>query len=267
MAWADRLRGEKPLIGVVHLPPLPGSPRYGGDMGEVLERALSDAEAYYSAGITWIILENYGDHPYQVRAGPATVAGMAVAVREVRRALPDAVLGVNMLRNSGPEALAVAHAAGAQFVRVNALAEVMEAPEGLLEPVGREVAMLRRLLGAQELGVFADVKVKHASPLGSRSLEEVARDAVARGGADAVIVSGPRTGEPPSPEEVSRAYSCGAPVLIGSGVTVSNLRTFWKLADGFIVGTYLKKDGVTTNPVDPVRVKRLVEEYVKLRGE
>lgn len=267
MAWADRLRVEKPLIGVVHLPPLPGSPSYGGDMGEVLERALADAEAYYSAGIKWVILENYGDHPYQVRVGPATVAGMAVVVREVRRVLPDAVLGVNLLRNSGPEALAAAHAAGAQFVRVNALAEVMEAPEGLLEPVAREMAVLRRLLGAQELGVFADVRVKHASPLGSRGLEDAARDAVARGGADAVIVSGPRTGEPPSPREVSQAYSCGAPVLIGSGVTVGNLRTFWKLADGFIVGTYLKKGGVTTNPVDPARAERLVKEYVKLRGE
>ncbi|MDK2384128.1 MAG: BtpA/SgcQ family protein, partial [Candidatus Korarchaeota archaeon] len=177
-----KLREEKPIIGVVHLLPLPGSPRYGGSLGVIVRRAMDDAEAYVEGGLRWIIVENYGDAPYNVRVRePETIASLTAIARELVESFSGVTWGINMLRNSAPEALAVAYAVGAEFIRVNALVETVVAPEGILYPVARERAEAKALLGAWNIGVLADIHVKHGAPLAPRGIEETARDAVGRG--------------------------------------------------------------------------------------
>ncbi|AEM39200.1 photosystem I assembly BtpA [Pyrolobus fumarii 1A] len=257
----------KPVIGVVHLPPLPGSPRFSGNLEDVIERAVSDAKALEEGGVDAVIVENYGDAPFAVRVRePETIAAMTVVVREVVRSVSIPV-GVSLLRNSGPEAVAVAYASGAAFIRVNALCEARVAPEGILEPVAREVELKRRLLGWKGL-VLADIDVKHSLPLGEGYNPRLAaREVLHRCKPDALVVTGARTGEAPEPGYVAviREAVPHAKLLLGSGVTPDNIRLYWRLVDGFIVGSYFKKDGVTTNPVDPQRVERLMRIVERLR--
>ncbi len=242
------------VIGVIHLPPLPGSPRYEGGFEQIVEYAVREAGKLVEGGVDAVIVENLGDAPYAKRVtDPATIAAMAIIAREVARLGVE--VGVNLLRNSGPEAAAVAVVSGASFIRVNAYCEPVATPEGVLEPVAREVwevfARLRR-----RVRVYADVHVKHGSPMHSMGLAEVVRDCVERGLADAIIVTGRRTGEPPSPEAVAEAASSTqAPVLVGSGATPENAKLFLKAgARGFIVGTYFKRG----EAIDVELVRRFV---------
>ncbi len=256
----------KPVIGMVHLLPLPGSPRWAGDLEGVLERARRDAAALASGGVSGIIVENFGDAPFvRGRVAAHTVAAMAVAVKEVQR-VAGLPLGINVLRNDGMSALAIACATGASFVRVNVLTGAVVADEGLIQGCAAGLLRYRRELGARTL-VFADILVKHSTPLGGRDVRRAARTAVERGLADAIIVSGPATGEEASLEEVSAAREAvpGVPVLVGSGVTEANARDFLSVADGAIVGTDLKRDGVVSNPVDAERARRLMAVVAELR--
>lgn len=242
------------IIGVVHLPPLPGSPRYSPPFSRVVEFAVSNAKALEEAGFDGVILENFNDSPFRPRVKEAeTIAAMALAARAVVEAVSIPV-GVNLLRNSAPEAAAVAAVAGAQFIRANALCEVVSAPEGLLEPVARDVADVLARLKA-DVAVLADIYVKHGYPLHQRPISEVARDCAERGGASAVVVTGARTGSPPEPALIGEAAAGGLPVYVGSGTTPRNLGDF-KGAYGFIVGTYLKRpDG----SIDRERAREYVE--------
>ncbi len=251
--WRALFSGKRPLIGVIHLPPLPGSPRHTGAPWEALvEGALQDLSALEEGGADAAIVENFGDRPFSKFAGKATVAHMAVIARElVRRAkIP---IGVNVLRSDGVAALSIAHAAGASFIRVNVFSDVAFTDQGIIEGCAREVLSLRRSLGAK-VAVFADVHVKHAFHFGD--LADAARDA-ARNGADALIVTGRATGAPPAPADVEEAKGAsGLPVLVGSGITPENVGQY-KAADGFIVGTWFKRGGIVENPVDPERVRLL----------
>ena len=175
LSLADLFGIPKPLVGMVHLSALPGSPRWGGSMDAVLERALADAAALEAAGFHGLMVENYADVPfYPDTVPPETVAAMAVTVREVARNTRLAV-GVNLLRNDACGALAVAHAAGARFIRVNVHTGVMAADQGLLAGRAHETLRLRRRLDAP-VAVFADVWVKHAAPFPGMTLEQAAED-------------------------------------------------------------------------------------------
>jgi hypothetical protein len=253
---------DHPLVGVVHLLPLPGSPGYDGSMERVIDRAVADASAYLTGGITALIVENFGDQPFL--AGPLaaeTVAALAVVVREVR-GLGDFALGVNALRSDGPGALAVATAAGASFVRVNVLTGAAVTDQGLIQGCAAPLARLRAGLRA-EVAIWADLQVKHAVPLVARDALEEARDMRERGGADALIVTGPRTGTPADPDRLRRLRRDlpGVPWIAGSGVSAANLADLWDCADGFIVGTSLKRDCRTEATVDLARVRALVRRH------
>ncbi len=251
--WAEIFGGKKPLIGVIHLPPLPGSPGHTGETLEgILVRALSDLLALSQGGADAAIVENFGDRPFSKYADKSTVAQMAVIVRELVREgkIP---IGVNVLRSDGVAALSIAHAAGASFIRVNVFSGVAFTDQGLIEGCAREVLFLRKILGAR-VAILADIHVKHAFHFGD--LSDAARDA-ARNGADALIVTGKATGEAPDPQDLWTAQEAsGLPVLVGSGITPENL-VHYKEADGFIVGTWLKEGNEVENPVDPERVRRL----------
>jgi hypothetical protein len=254
------MRVERTLIGMVHLAPLPGSPRWGGSMERVIGLALADARALLDGGMHAVLMENYGDAPFSAgRVEPSTVAAMAVVAAALRTALPAVPLGVNVLKNDARAALAVACAAGAQFIRVNVHAGAVVADQGIVQTEAYHTLRDRRLLGADVL-LFADVQGKHAVPLAPVELEQEARDLVHRGLADALVVSGRATGDATPLADVKRVRSAvgGVPLLIGSGVTPDTVAELLSVADGAIVGTFVKRDGNVRNPVDPERVRRLV---------
>ncbi|HYF01261.1 MAG TPA: BtpA/SgcQ family protein [Planctomycetota bacterium] len=247
---------RRPLIGMVHLLPLPGSPR-ARDPETVLRRALADARAVAEGGGDGLLVENYGDLPFvPEEAEPHVPAMMAVIARELIRAtgLPT---GINVLRNDVRSALAAAAASGAAFVRANIHTGSAWTDQGLIHGRAHETLRYRRALGTRT-AVFADLLVKHASPVAPTDAAAAAREAAHRGLADVLLVTGARTGEAADAARVRavKAAVPGVPVYVASGVTPDNLQEFSE-ADGFIVGSGLKRGGKTENPVDPRRVRRL----------
>ena len=248
------------LVGTVHLPPLPGSARGGNasEIGMILDRARDDALRYAEGGFNAVIVENFGDVPFvKDQVGPHVVAAMTLAVAAVREAtgLPT---GVNVLRNDVLSAVSIAAMTGARFVRANVYAGAMLTDQGMIEGHPEEVQTLIKRLGA-DVEVWADVDVKHAVPLAPRPLGEQAEDAVERGLASAVIVSGSGTGRPAAVADLQDIRSVLPRVLlyVGSGATVETLPALCRIATGAIVGTAAKVDGAVTNPVDPDRVRAL----------
>lgn len=240
------------------MPPLPGSPRWEGKWENVLERALEDAKALEEGGVDAIIVENYGDYPFSIRVGILTVAAMTKIVSEIVKEV-NVDVGVSLLRNSAPEATAVALVTGASFIRSNQWCWTSDAPEGLLTPVARETFEVMNSFG-RRIKVIADVRVKHAFPISDRNICDEARDLGGRCAADFIAVSGSATGQAPSLSDVRVTKECSKrPIIVASGVTPENAKKFLEAgADGFIVGTYFKVNGITENPVDMERVKRFV---------
>jgi membrane complex biogenesis BtpA family protein len=258
----------KPLIGMIHLPPLPGSPRYMGDgISKAVEAALRDAKALKKGGIDGLLIENYGDLPFKpTPTDPETVASMTAIGQEVLRQV-DLPIGVNILRNGALAALAIAHVIRACFIRVNVFAESLMTDQGIIDACAHDLIRFRKQLGASDVAVFADVRSKHAAPLTSRPVEESARDAAYRGMADALIVTGLHTGAEPDRNQL-HGIKVSVPdrrVLIGSGLTKRNAAKLLMEADGAIVGTYLKENGMIEKPVDETRVKELVKAVTRLR--
>jgi membrane complex biogenesis BtpA family protein len=249
------------LIGMVHLPPLPGSPRWQGSMEQAIAAALADARALVDNGMDAIIVENYGDAPFTAgRVAASTVAAMTLIAQEIRRALPATPLGVNVLKCDPRSALAVATAVGARFIRVNVLAGAVVADQGIVQTDAYDLLRDRRLLGV-EVAIFADVQGKHAVPLAPIDIEQQARDLASRSLADGLVVSGRATGDATPLDDVKRVRSAvpDVPILVGSGVTPETAADLLSLADALIVGTSLKRDGDVSKPVDPARVRRLVD--------
>jgi membrane complex biogenesis BtpA family protein len=188
------------------------------------------------------------------------VAQVTALATEVRRLHPGVPLGINVLRNDGVSALAVAQAVGAAYVRVIVLSGARVTDQGVIQGVAHDLLRERKALGAEGVRIFADVDVKHSAALAPRPLEDEVDDTLERGLADAVIASGAGTGKPTDLEKlkVIKRSAGGTPVFIGSGITAETVANYLPHADGFIVGTAFKVDGVPANPVDPGRVKALL---------
>lgn len=258
--FLDRFSADRPLIGVVHLAPLPGSPAAETSVGEVRDRAVRDARVLADGGMDGVLVENYGDTPYPPEeVGAPTVASMAVITAAVRAAV-DVPVGVNVLRNGAESALAAAVAAEAEFVRVNVWTGARLTDQGLIQGVAHRVLRMRRCLEA-DVAVLADVAVKHSAAVTERPLDQEAAEAVGRGRADGLLVTGSATGLPPDPEslEAVRRAADGRPVLAASGLRPENARRLVAAADGAVVGTALKEGGETSAPVEMARVEALVE--------
>jgi membrane complex biogenesis BtpA family protein len=246
------------------LRPLPGSPRWQGDLDKVIAAAVADAEAYERGGANALFIENFGDVPFtKTNVGPETVAAMAAAGRAVSASV-KLPIGFNVLRNDGRAALALCAACNGTFIRVNVHTGAMLTDQGLIEGNAHDTLRYRQQL-CPRTQIFADILVKHAVPVGDLSIEDSARDTLERGLADALIISGVGTGMAAQLSDVQRVRrSCpSANILLGSGVTLGNIRDFLPLADGFIVGTSLKRDSKISNPVDPKRVRALVSSIQK----
>ncbi len=267
----DFMSGNRPpwFFGMIHLGPLPGSPRFANDLDSVLDAAVRDLDALVQGGAQGAILENFGDAPFHPGAvAPVTVAAMTTAAALLKAHAPDPFpIGINVLRNDASAALSIAAVIGLPFVRVNVHTGAVVSDQGVLVGRAHESLRLRASLG-RATAIFADVRVKHAVPLASRPIEEEARETVARGLADVLLVTGPETGAAVDREEliaVRRAVA-GTPVLAASGVDLESARVLAPHCDGFIVGTWLKRNGRIDEPVDANRVRQMVQVVSRRQG-
>ncbi len=250
------------LIGVIHLGALPGTPASRQSVAEICEVAVGEARAYASAGFHGLTIENTHDRPYlKGSAGPEIAAAMAVAGAEVRRAV-SLPLGVQVLAGANTTSVAVAHACGAAFIRVEGFVFAHVADEGLIESSAGALLRYRRAIGADRVRVFADIKKKHSAHAITADVD-IAETAKAAEffEADGVIVSGAATGRAADAAEV-RAVSeaVSIPTLVGSGITPQNIASF-AAADALIVGSSVKQDGLWSNPLDLERVIAVARSF------
>ncbi len=249
---------EKPIIGVIHLPPLPDYENNPG-IDAIVEKALSDLRALEAGPVEAVLVENENDKPHRVTAASLTTAAMTRVTRELVNAAQSCCVGVEILLNDPEASLAVALAAGASFIRTDYFVDPMERPEhgGAMHIDPEGLMAYRRKIGAESILILADVQVKYARMLEERSLLDSAKLAC-RHGADAIVVTGTVTGEPPRVDEVQEASSGAGdvPVLVGSGVDPSNARALLDASDGAIVGTSLK----TGDRIDNAKVRKLLDE-------
>ena len=245
---------------MVHLDPLPGSPRFAGSIDQVVEDAVIRAATLVAAGFPALIVENFGDTPFFADDVPAvTTAAVTRCVAAITTQVATPV-GVNVLRNDAVAAIGIAAVTGAAMIRVNILIGSMETDQGPIVGRAARVARDRQVL-ASNCEIWADVMVKHASPPPGLTLEQAAGDTWHRGGADALIVSGSGTGRAPDTEAFNRVRAAvpDAPLVVGSGATTDNVASLSELADHIIVGTALEVDGHPGAPLDPARVEAFVK--------
>lgn len=255
-------RRSKALIGMIHCPPFPGSPRYRGEsLNQIYDACLRDAEFLINNGLHGLIVENHGDVPFSKPddIGPETPAFMAVVVERIKRNF-DVPIGINVLANAPITAFAIARATDSAFIRVNQWANAYIANEGFMEGRAAQAMRFRSALRGEGIKVFADSHVKHGSHsiTSDRSIGELTRD-LDFFDVDAVIATGHRTGDSATMEEIEEvADATSLPVLVGSGVDADNIAQILTRASAVIVASSLKKDGVWWNPVDPEKVRSFV---------
>jgi len=261
------------LVGVVHLPPLPGSPRAALPVREIAASAARDARALASAGFDRVMIENFGDAPFFAAAvPPVTVSAMTACALAVREACPDLSLGVNVLRNDAEAALAIAAVVGASCIRVNVHTAARVTDQGLVEGRAAETLRARRALGADGadgVQIWADVDVKHSASLAARDVGREADDLVVRGLADAVLVTGEGTGHGVDLAKLRRVRealaTASVPVLVASGATIDSLVALAGLCDGVIVGSTLRAGGVAGGPIDAGRAEQFATAFRRAR--
>jgi len=257
----------KPIIGMLHLKPLPGSPIYDGQgLGKVIEAALCDAKALINGGVNALQVENFNDPSYfPNEAPPETVASLAIVGHEVRRHFPEIPIGICLLAD--PEAsIAVAHTIGGQFIRATFFTEASVDVSGLVTRLPHAILRYRKFLDPS-IKILADVHIKHSAPLGQRPIEEAAYDA-AYFLADAIMISGKHTGMPTSLEDVKRVKKVlpEFPIYIGSGVNAGSVKELFEYADGAVIGSSLKYDGDSTKAVSEERVVEFMKVVEKIRN-
>jgi membrane complex biogenesis BtpA family protein len=245
------------LIGVIHLPPLPGSYKYSGNFEEIIDFAINEAKKIEEGGFDALILENFYDNPFRKRVRRETSIAMGIIAREVKKSVSIKV-GINLLRNSTYDSVVIAGLTG-DFVRVNALCETISSPEGIIEPTAVEAFEAMFYL-KKKITILADIFVKHASPLHQRNIKDVVLDCIERNGADYLIVTGSRTGEEVDLKLLKEVKNYSpVPVCIGSGITSENISKY--MADCFIIGTYLKDNN---GRINLEKVKRIANAYKNL---
>ncbi|MBD3190029.1 MAG: BtpA/SgcQ family protein [Candidatus Heimdallarchaeota archaeon] len=261
---------HKPIIGMIHLAALPSSPNHLLSLDAIISQAKKELHSLQSGGVDGVLIENFNDSPFfPSSVEPITIASMSIIIKELvsQSSVP---VGVNVLRNACQEALAIATATGADFIRCNFYTGAFVADQGIIEGCAPWLKRLQKRYSEypnfKSVKIFADVNCKHATPLVSQPLEHSAFDALERGQADAIIITGKRTGMAAKVSDLKLLRSKGLqPIILGSGVNQQNIDQLLPYADGAIIGTALKEDGKVTNLVDKTRVSALMEKVIQLR--
>jgi membrane complex biogenesis BtpA family protein len=247
----------KPIIGMISLPPLPGYPAFH-TLDHLIEAALADLEALERGGANGVLIENDFDQPHTLVGGPAIIAAMTRVTREVtaRSQIP---VGVQVLLNDWRASLAIAAAANAQFVRLDFFVDRVQIKAGVIEPEPEAIIAYRQNIRAEHILLLTDIQVKYSTLIdGPKPLSHSAREAAAAG-ADALVVTGPATGIGPRPEDLRDARVGETPILIGSGLTPDNAATLLPLANGAIVGTFVRSGPDSSDRIVESQVRELMQ--------
>ncbi|MFA6599277.1 MAG: BtpA/SgcQ family protein [Ignavibacteriaceae bacterium] len=251
---------HKPIIGMIHVEALPGTPKYNGSIKAVIDKALSEALLYQSLGVPVLMIENMHDVPYLNRnVGPEITTLMSIILYEIKKkvGLP---LGIQILAGANKEAIASAYSAGADFIRAEGFVFAHVADEGIFNSDAGELLRYRKQIGAENILIFTDIKKKHSSHsiTADTGIVDTAK-AAEFFLSDGVIITGSSTGTEPSLEEIKMVKNnVGLPVLAGSGITAENINAYLEYCDALIIGSYFKEEGKWFNPIDPERVKKIM---------
>ena len=258
---------NKTVVGMIHVDALPGTPKYKGDVENIINSAVKEAMIYKNSGIDAIAIENMHDIPYLKRnVGPEIISLMGIIGREVKKAsqLP---CGIQILAGANKEALAAALSAGMDFIRSEGFVFAHVADEGIMESDAGELLRYRKQIGAEDILIFTDIKKKHSSHSITLDVDIIETAKAAEFFlSDGVILTGTSTGKETDIDELKKVRGAvKIPVLVGSGLTADNIEKYFPAADAFIIGSYFKKGGYWQNEVDADRVKALVDKINKLR--
>jgi uncharacterized protein len=266
MEFKQHLKNKKIIIGMIHVPALPGAPESKMTTDEIIARCILEAEIYKKQGLKVLMIENMHDIPYTKTVGPEITALMSVIGREVKKL--GLYCGIQILAGANKEALAAAKASGMDFIRAEGFVYAHVADEGYIESCAGELLRYRKAIGAENVQIFTDIKKKHSSHTITSDVT-IAETAHAAEFflSDGVIVTGVSTGTEADLEEVKQVKKAvKIPTLIGSGITDENLKNYWEHADIFIVGSYIKKDGYWKNELDEERIGKLMKEFERLNN-
>lgn len=255
-----------PVIGVIHLSPLPGSPLYtGSSVGEISEKAVQDAKILADNGIDGLIIENFGDKMFEKTVGPETVAAMTCIAKDIKTET-GVPLGFCVLQSDALSGIAIAKAVEGCFVRIPYYIETSIVDAGTMESVAAKALRYRKYLDS-DVRIFADVHIKHSYPLLQRPIEHAAEDCYYRGLADAVIVTGRKTGGDTDPADIRRVREAlpELPLIVGSGVTEANVEDYLSMVDAIIIATSLNYGGKVDAEPDPSRVSRFMNKVIQHR--
>lgn len=260
---------NKSIIGMIHVQALPGTPNHKMSLEDISALAVEEAKQYEIAQVDAIIIENMHDVPYMKgQVGPEITAGMTVVAKAIRKAvcLP---LGVQILAGANKEAMAVAKAANLDFIRAEGFVFGHVADEGYIDSCAGELMRYRKMIDADKVKVFTDIKKKHSSHAITSDVDIVETAHAAEFFlSDGVIVTGSSTGKSVDIRELDALKdSVDKPILIGSGITVDNILEYWKYADAFIVGSHFKKNGFWMNPISNERLLVFMHQVERLRSK
>jgi membrane complex biogenesis BtpA family protein len=259
---------SKPIIGMIHLDSLPGTPNYKGDNKKIIQKALNEAMIYYDCDVNAVMIENMHDVPYLKQSvGHEITAIMSVIANEIKEKT-GLICGIQILAGANIEALAVAHAAGLEFIRVEGYVFGHIGDEGYLDSCAGKLLRYRKQIGAEHILIFTDVKKKHSSHAITADIDIVETAKAAQFFlSDGIILTGIATGkEADISEIIAVKKDVELPVLIGSGITAENIENYINIADGFIVGSYLKREGIWQNEVNKKRVITLIDTINDLKN-
>lgn len=257
----DMFGAERAVLGMIHLPPLPGAPYYEGSMEDVIEHALKDAETLAKNGVNSMIIENLGDYPYYPETEECeTVAAMTRVALEIRKRY-DMPLGINVLRNSWKAAIAIAHLADCQYIRLNILTDSYVTDQGMINGKAHLAARYRKAIGAEKVKFFCDIYGKHGGPIVKRDISIVAGEMVYRGMADALILSEGDSSISAPMEKIDKVKNAvpDTPIFLGSGMSIETVDKM-KHVDGTVFGFGTKPSGDMNDPVDGPTVKAFVDK-------
>jgi membrane complex biogenesis BtpA family protein len=251
---------DKPVIGMVHVNALPGTPKYSGSVKSIIEKAKSEAQLYFSLGIDALMIENMHDVPYlNKKVGTEITSIMSVILYEIKKSV-ELPCGIQILAGANKEALAAAHSAGGDFIRAEGFVFSQIADEGLMNSDAGELLRFRKQIGAENILIFTDIKKKHSSHAITSDISIVDTAKAAEFFlSDGVIITGSSTGEKPELSEIIEIKEkINLPVIAGSGITAENIKEYYNHCDAFIIGSYFKKEGKWFNVLDHDRISNLI---------